>query len=78
MAQGSFDNAELSAVLESRIATHSCGTPHQGRFTLCSCFWRDVFTDIHGRPPTGDHDPLWDPLFKAGFPLLRRISASSP
>lgn len=78
MAQGSFDTAVLKDVLCRRIATHACDTPHRSQPSYCSCFWRDVFRDIHGRPPHHDGDPLWDPLFKAGFPILRDMRASSP
>ncbi len=36
-------------------------------------FWKQVFQRAYRVPPDGPDDLRWDPLFRFGFPLLRRM-----
>lgn len=40
---------------------------------LCTVYWTHVFVQVYGEQPLHDDDDRWEPLFKRGMPLLRRL-----
>ena len=39
----------------------------------CARFWEEVFERVYLTKPSSDRDVRWDPLFRVGFPTLRKL-----